>query len=957
MNDQFSLQIIENVKAVIDKNYPDLKGAKLNIEIAKQVDKFTDAFPGDFDQDAKDFLIKKVMRRLKKTMEDGTLLVDNSEFTPWFKDRKGDIEDFYWNDYKTYLLSQPGWTLGPTGTVTKLDEITDDILKLCADPNGPSSKRKGMVVGNVQSGKTANYLGLISKATDAGYKVIIIIAGMLEELRKQTQIRLEESFVGVNAIDNKEIGVGVFSRRTDEKVPLCVTNRESDFRKQRTQDTGNLSNITASAPYVIVVKKNLRVLNNLNDWLDSIRKNNEQHLIHKSMLLIDDEADNASIDLKSRVKDKKPRKPLTDKQEEAKNKMDFPEEHWSNYDATKINASIRKIIKKFKISTYIGYTATPFANIFISPKTHNKILNDDLFPKHFLCYLEPASEYFGPTEAFIKERNKRFFNEITEDEISSGRGIRIPHKKDYKLDLMPDSLKESIHSFVIATSIRWLNGEEKEHSSMLVNASSYTDTQVSIADVIKEFTRNLANGLKASTGLINELAVANNFYRDLHNTFERNFKKDTKYSWNDLKNNIHMVASKIDVLHINRLKTSEKLNYEMFPNGRVVIAVGGFSLSRGLTLKGLVSSYYLRTSKMYDTILQMGRWFGYRDDYENLCRLFMTKNAREDFKFIAGVVKNLNSQIKIMKLRGQTPQDFALYLRSHEDTQRLMATGRLKMGAAKKILITNTHGGKFIQNYFLEKDKQKVAHNKLVISEFLSQIKQDFLENRITEEVNERLKSRYAFKDIPSEKIINLIENFNLKFDLNKYDKDSLLKYLKKRKKSELPLWELIIDSGDVNNMKNAIDVGGFNLIPVKRETSIKDNIGLDYIAPKVALKNSAISSPDMYSITLSKKELEEQKDFAQKNDIKLGSAILQNNKIPKLLVTIIKLDLRKYIDEEDISGVKEHLINLPELYTLNLILPSSISREKPREAWVNIDMNNPYQRVNEPDLFEDGDD
>ena len=119
-----------------------------------------------------------------------------------------------------------------------------------------------------------------------------------------------------------------------------------------------------------------------------------------------------------------------------------------------------------------------------------------------------------------------------------------------------------------------------------------------------------------------------------------------------------MVASKIDVLHINRLKTSEKLNYEMFPNGRVVIAVGGFSLSRGLTLKGLVSSYYLRTSKMYDTILQMGRWFGYRDDYENLCRLFMTKKAREDFKFIAGVVKNLNSQIKIMKLRGQTPQDF-----------------------------------------------------------------------------------------------------------------------------------------------------------------------------------------------------------------------------------------------------------------------------------------------------------
>ena len=110
---------------------------------------------------------------------------------------------------------------GPSGTLTKLDEITDDILKFCSDPKGKRSTRKGMVVGNVQSGKTANYLGLITKAADAGYKVIIIIAGMLEELRKQTQIRLEESFVGKNAINNKEIGVGVFSRRSDDKIPLC----------------------------------------------------------------------------------------------------------------------------------------------------------------------------------------------------------------------------------------------------------------------------------------------------------------------------------------------------------------------------------------------------------------------------------------------------------------------------------------------------------------------------------------------------------------------------------------------------------------------------------------------------------------------------------------------------------------------------------------------------------------
>ena len=956
MNNKFSTEVISSVNAVIGTEFPDLKGAKLNLEIKNQVEKFTKIFPGDFDYEEKKYIMNKIRNNLKKSMEDGTFLVENTDFVPWFKDKKGEIEDLYWADYKAYLSSQPGWTKGPTGTLTKLDEITDDILKLCSDPEGKPSKRKGMVVGNVQSGKTANYLGLITKAADAGYKVIIIVAGMLEELRKQTQIRLEESFVGVNAIDNKSVGVGKFSRRSDDKIPFCVTNRDSDFRKQKTTDTSNLSNITASAPYVIVVKKNLSVLNNLNNWLDSIRKNNDQDIVNKSMLLIDDEADNASIDLKSRVKNKKPQKPLTEGQEKQKDEMDYPEEHWSNYDATRINASLRRILKKFNISTYVGYTATPFANIFISPKTHNKILRDDLFPRHFLCYLEPASGYFGPTEAFIEERNKDFFNEITEEEISSGRGILIPHKKDYKLQILPESLRESIHCFVISTSIRWLQGDEKEHSSMLVNASSYTDTQVSIADVIKEYIGDLSLALKASIGLQEDLAIKNQYYVNLKNKFDNNLKRSTEFAWNDLKVNLHKVSNKIDILHINRLKTSEKLNYEGFPNGRVVIAVGGFSLSRGLTLKGLVSSYYLRRSKMYDTILQMGRWFGYRDDYEDLCRIFMTDSAREDFKFIAGVVKNLNSQIKIMKNREKTPKDFALYLRSHEDTQRLIATGRLKMGAASKIIITNTYGEKFIQNYYLEKDRNNVDTNKIVISDFLKSVKNNFFENRITEEVNKKLKNRYAFHSIPVKNIINLIEKFNLRFVENRYDKDSLLKYIKGRKDKELKNWELILDTLDINNKKDNVDIGGFNLGPVKRETSISKNKGNDYIITNTGLTNSSIVSPNMYSITLSEKELNEQKNYAKKNDIRLGSAILQNNRIPKIIVTIIKLDLIGD-DNQDQKITKEFLQDLPELYTLSFIFPPSSIPEKPKEVWVNVDIDNPYENMNDMSFEEEGDD
>ena len=242
-------------------------------------------------------------------------------------------------------------------------------------------------------------------------------------------------------------------------------------------------------------------------------------------------------------------------------------------------------------------------------------------------------------------------------------------------------------------------------------------------------------------------------------------------------------------------------------------------------------------------------------------------------------------------------------------------------------------------------------------SEFLLDIKENFLQNRLSEDVNPRLKSRYAFKDIPCEKIISLIEKFNLKFDPEKYDKDSLLKYINKRKKDQLQKWELIIDSGDINKIKDSINIGGFNLIPVERETPVKENKGLEHIVTKGGLNNSAIASPNMYSITFSKSELDEQRKNAEENEITLGKSILENNKIPKLLITILKLDLKKYMAEKDPSGTKEYLLSLPELYTLNLVLPPSSAPEKPREVWVNIDIDNPLERAGELDFVEDGDD
>ena len=951
MTNKYTANLINMVKGVMEDNFDQLTGPELTKEIKKQVDLFIKNIPSQiFTEIDKEFIVKKVRINLRKTMEDGNVLVDNSSFNPWYDERKGDIEDIYWNDYREYLYKE-GWSEGPNGTISSVDRSTRKILNNCADPLGNASKRRGMVVGNVQSGKTANYLGLVAKAADAGYKVIIIIAGMLEELRKQTQIRLEESFVGKDVIEGINVGVGTFTSRSQEKTPICMTNRSSDLRKSKIQNSSNLMNTTATAPYVIVVKKNAATLKNLNLKLDEIRINEDNQIVDRPMLLIDDEADNATIDLRSNSKNKKRKNPSKDI-----DKLLFPEEDPSNYDATNINAAIRKILKKFKISTYVGYTATPFANIFISPKNKNEILQEDLFPKDFLYYLEPANTYFGPTEAFIKERNKAFYNEISNEEITSGRGILIPHKKEYRLEEIPESLKECTYGFIISTSIRWLNGYENEHSSMLVNASSYSDTQKSIADVLWDYVQKISNGLKASTGLKESLAEKNSFYRDIKSVFDRKFQSSNDFDWKEIKKIIHKVASKIDVVHINRLKTSEKLNYEKYPKGRIVIAVGGFSLSRGLTLEGLVASYYLRTSKMYDTILQMGRWFGYREDYEDLCRLYMTKKSKQDFKFIAGVIKDLNTQIKVMSSQGETPMKFALFVRKHEDAKRLMATASLKRGASQTRIIKEKFGAKFIQNYYIQRDLEKIKQNKNFVQDLLENIKRNFINNRITEDVNPKLKTLYAFKEIPVIYILDLLEKFHFQFLKENDEKRFLLEYINQRKQSELAKWEVIIDSKSIISKNECLNIAGFEIMPTKRAATYEENIEQKELIQTVTSKKSSIVTPKTYALTMTQKEVENIKRIAEEKKIRLFKAILNSNQVPKLIITVMNLEFeyKDYSNQNKDPEAEKFLNNLPEIYTLSYIFPPSSIKEKPREVLVNTDIDNPFLNS---DYFEDDED
>ena len=261
-----------------------------------------------------------------------------------------------------------------------LNDVTDEILDYSGNPIDTDGwRRRGMVIGHVQSGKTTNYASLICKAADAGYKIIILLAGITNSLRQQTQERLDEYFIGrksvFQAVAQEPLTIANYAG--ERRFPAYGTSRDRDFSKTAATTWG----VTLSAlnePIIFVTKKNKSTLENLAEWLGPTQ-------FREPLLLIDDEADNASIN--------------------------------TSANPTRITAIDHRDpddLSKFDRSTYVGYTATPFANIFIDPDTEHAMLQDDLFPRHFIKALDPPSNYmgagrfFGDTSTRRTSRSKSF---------------------------------------------------------------------------------------------------------------------------------------------------------------------------------------------------------------------------------------------------------------------------------------------------------------------------------------------------------------------------------------------------------------------------------------------------------------------------------------------------------------------------------------------------------------------
>ena len=601
-----------------------------------------------------DDVLRELLARLRISMDVGAGLKAD-DLKPWLDSRRATIDPFYWTRFSNHL--QKDWS---PQVLRNFNKVTDSILDLCGNPAAPEDqwKRRGLVIGDVQSGKTATYTALCCKAADAGYQVIVLLAGSLESLRRQTQKRLDEGFAGLDSSEflptkgkdgwkSRAVGAGLDNQK---RFAAVFTSRTRDFNK----DVLNSRQLTLSAvkePVLFVVKKHKSIIENLATWLQAYNADTSGR-IRESLLLIDDEADNASVNTNDEDKD-----------------------------PTAINRSIRGLLNIFTRSTYVGFTATPFANVFIDPDTSDEDFHkEELFPRDFIYALDAPTNYVGASRIFGEDSDAGLIKNLEDAEAVFPR----KHKSSHRFDRLPDSLHRSILQFLIANAVRDLRGDATAHRSMLINVSRFTSVQDEVRDMVDTVLEHAKQHIRNFGSLDGIAWQQSTVLNELQGLFSDEYR-DCGFTWDQVRPALFEATAPIAVRSVNQKSGAASLDYAKHEDtGLRVIAVGGNSLSRGLTLEGLCVSYFHRNPQAYDTLLQMGRWFGYRKGYADLCRLWITTDAQQWYSLVASATEELRDEVRRMRRLDLTPKDFGLKVRSHPDT--LIVTARNKMRKSQTVI-------------------------------------------------------------------------------------------------------------------------------------------------------------------------------------------------------------------------------------------------------------------------------
>ena len=827
-----------------------------------------------------------------KTFDPDVLVADPSSDI-WFTTQRDDIERYYFNRYRTFLR-QSGWD---DTAIDNLEVSCEKTLSRCADPKSSStelsSKKRGMVMGDVQSGKTANYLGLINMACDYGYRVIVLLAGLTNSLRKQTQERVDFGFIGAysNSISNNMIefiGVGEASH---QYYAIPLTNSDLDFKKY-IRKVSNFQATDFNKPVILVVKKNAAILKSVHEWL----KPGEHNISGDSILIIDDEADNAS--------------PNTNK---------------PDYDPTTVNRTIRDIYNNFPIASYIGFTATPFANIFINPFDNDEF--KDLFPHDFIVQLNPPSTYVGGERIFPEDGS--LVSAIRLLDTGEPNFIPVKHKKDLVVSLLPESLKEAILSFLISNAVRTLRGNKYKHRSMMINVTALNGPQDTVSEAVNAYLDILKNIIEQDSYKSESEFIQNKEMRKLHELYTIGDGSGTDfyaqirndYAWVDIQRCLHEEIKQFETTIINN-RYSGEMRYDYAnraDSGARVIVIGGFVLSRGLTLEGLCVSYYSRSATAYDTLLQMCRWFGYRPRYEDLCRIYLSQASLDSFNSVMEAVRDLKEQFREMELQGKSPSEFGLMVKESPATleTNLLVTARNKMRNTQVFEHYVNYGGVYPDTSKLFKDAEKNRKNKATVDLFFAEQQS----KGISFEMNNK---RYMMSGVSQTDIAALLRKLLIPGGRGvnqSFNCENLATYTEMS--NIFPEWDVVIASGD---SKKKVEVQGHS-IPVPERTFNLGDSYENYI--RMGGSNNRILDPGIFDSGIDLSEMQKQKILSAKKPRRNGKQPDQLTARDWLklrerpLLVIYYIDLK--IDDTKPLAEKDRCIAVKEAFGLDLLVGFAI--------------------------------
>lgn len=921
----------------------------------------------DNDFDEKYSIALRDVRYNYRTIMNPSLSIQNEYKDTWLNDERTKEIGWYNDETKSktyrgrYLLYLEKELGRSKSMINETERSSLEIIKKIGDPKNTNNFFvKGLVVGSVQSGKTSNFNAVVNSSIDVGYKLIIVLSGIMEDLRRQTQIRTEKEVEGKMVAQDKFIGVGKIAsfgqlgQFTDVNQVILPTSTQNDFNRTMQQAHFSLNNTN-----ILICKKNTSVLQNLLLWLNEyLLENNDKHNI--PFLIIDDEADNASI-----------------------NNLGHKGSEYAN----KINGHIRALLALFNRKTYIGYTATPFANILQDwnkrPETKWKVKDSrnnielefdqegNLFPDDFIELLIPPSNYIGPKNFFetrididikkiepllaeplndyieyFPERVEilsddsligvKKYNNQREFDSDANAISRFGTYQDYRKSTrattkydnfpieIPKSLDEAIKCFIVSIAIRLSRRPElvqsklfHKHNTMLIHVSRFSDWQCRTKRLIEDKINKIKIRLK-NDNLTSEDSIYKEFERIWikykYTESINNLKEYLPYNYEDeylskidFDDIIRLLVSAIDGIEVKAVNTVERdvLDYE---NGeKKYIVIGGNKLSRGFTLEGLTINYFIRNTNYADTLLQMGRWFGYRPGYLDCCKLFTTADTFEKFDQCTWTIEELEEEFRKLSIANKKPKDYATKVLTHPGTLQITRPAVLKNAVVEKWSFEDS----LIQTTELKITNESIEKSWSNFKDVYLKYKESFIIDKDKKIISLKTDTEGFVEFLNSQKTYT-----------EKFLKDELIRFVKLSNQYEkLTNWTIVIKSSGSSKKILAKEETGFiediqlTIRSSSKREPYKSKLFEDNIFKVSGASSNIISGGTDMSFTLSDIEISKIKE--EFNKTKPGKNPPENVFREKMndtdgLIVVFLMDLEAVFDNDKlIEKARNECINL----------------------------------------------